>query len=130
MKTSSPQSVDGNAKECTAGDSIKKDVKESVALLETPKYSKITPVLTEPAQEGLGRIGRTKESNMEGYQETSGKGEYSLFKEERTVSLAEVVSVKKVTNLLEFVVEVANQKRRNLNLLKARTVFSLLITLS
>jgi len=43
-------------------------------------------VTPEPAQEGLGRISRTKESNKEGCQETLDKGDRSLFKEERRVT--------------------------------------------
>ena len=44
----------------------------------------VLPVRTAPAQEGLGRIGRTKEQG-EGYQETSDEGDRSLQRREKGI---------------------------------------------
>ena len=49
----------------------------------TLSKSKETPVLTEPAQEGLGRMGRTRRrQQIEGCQDTSDKGDRSSKKRE------------------------------------------------
>ena len=64
-------------------------MRKSLAQPRILKSHNKSPVQTAPAQEGLGRIGRTKESKGRISRDLS-EGDRSLFKEERRVSLAEV----------------------------------------